>query len=358
MTDRFELRLQDYSLSEDQDSVRDAFGEFFAKECPSSVVRAAEPLGFDQALWSKLLGMGVTSMSLPAAQGGDDATLVDLVLITEELGRTVAPVPFISHVVCTRLLAAAGADTEILQSAVEGQTLVALAFDQVTDAAARQLVPDAAIAGDVISFERAPDDGGSPELLVLNRAGQPRPQVANQGSTPLAWWDAGTAGDRIVLAEGATARKLHDRAVAEWKLLTAAALVGMTDAALQLAVDFAKTRQTMGVPIGSLQGVSFPLADIAMGTSGARNLIWRAAWLAEHEPDERPELVAMAFAYAARIATHGTTTAAHLQGGLGFTSEADASLYFLRAKGWSVLGGDPNLDLISVGDSLLANVVS
>jgi alkylation response protein AidB-like acyl-CoA dehydrogenase len=104
--------------------------------------------------------------------------------------------------------------------------------------------------------------------------------------------------------------------------------------------------------------VAFPLADVAIGTAGARNLIWRAAWLAEHEPDERPELPVLAFAYASRVATHGTTTSAHMQGGLGFTVEADASLFFLRSKGWSVLGGDPNADLVTVGDALLASVGS
>jgi hypothetical protein len=58
------------------------------------------------------------------------------------------------------------------------------------------------------------------------------------------------------------------------------------------------------------------------------------------------------------VATHGTTTAAHMQGGLGFTVEADASLYFLRAKGWSVLGGDPAREVLAVGDALIARVVN
>lgn len=81
------------------------------------------------------------------------------------------------------------------------------------------------------------------------------------------------------------------------------------------------------------------------------------AWMAEHEPAARPDLIPMAFATAARIATHGTTTAAHMQGGLGYTVEADASLYFLRAKGWSLLAGDPNDDYRAVGDLLAAGAV-
>jgi alkylation response protein AidB-like acyl-CoA dehydrogenase len=69
---------------------------------------------------------------------------------------------------------------------------------------------------------------------------------------------------------------------------------------------------------------------------------------------EARRLVPAAFAYAAQVATHGATTSAHMQGGLGFTIEADASLYFLRAKGWSLLAGDPAEDVIAVADALIA----
>src|SRR6185437_9819343 len=88
----------------------------------------------------------------------------------------------------------------------------------------------------------------------------------------------------------------------------------------------------------------------AGGLVPARRRGHRGLGRAEHDPaggmdagvraGRSPAPGAGAFAYAARVATHGTTTAAHMQGGLGFTIEADASLYFLRAKGWSLLGGD------------------
>ena len=106
-------------------------------------------------------------------------------------------------------------------------------------------------------------------------------------------------------------------------------------------MEFAKSRRTLGVPIGSLQGVAFPLADVMTELSGARNLVRKAAWYAEHEPEVRPELALAAFVHAAAAATESTWVSAHVQGGLGFTFEADISLYFLRAKGWSVLGRRP-----------------
>jgi alkylation response protein AidB-like acyl-CoA dehydrogenase len=343
--DRFELRRQDYSLDEEQEAVQEAFRNFFVSECPSSLVRRVEPLGFDERLWMKLVGMGVTSMSLPAAQGGDGATLVDLVLIAEELGRVAAPVPFFSHVVTTRMLGAAGADANILAEAFAGDVPFALALDVLRPGQA-QLVPDGAIAPNVVAL--------AGDSLVLYRAEKPAAHVPNQGSTPLAWWEPALDGERVTLGDGSLARTLHARAVAEWKLLMSSALIGLTEAALAIAVEFVKTRLTMGVPVGSLQGVSFPLADVAVGTASARNLTLRAAWMTDNEPAARPELVPMAFAYACQTVTHGATTAAHMQGGLGFTVDADASLYFLRAKGWSVLAGDPSLDLIQIGEAVLA----
>jgi alkylation response protein AidB-like acyl-CoA dehydrogenase len=338
--DRFELRRQDFSLDGDQLAVRDAFAEFFAKQCPSSIVREAEPLGFDPALWERLVQMGIAAMSLPAAAGGDDATLVDLVLVAEEHGRAAAPVPLVGHVVATRLLARAGAPADVVAAAAAGERLVTLAHAPAREGA-RQLVPDAAVAADVLALT-----GGD---LVLHTAERPGPHVPNEGSTPLAWWEPGADQQRTVLASGDEAVALHRGAVVEWRLLTAAALVGLTEAALQLGVEFAKTRTTLGVPIGTLQGVAFPLADVAIDVAGARQLVWKAAWFAEHEPAERPELPLMAFDAAVRTATNGTTVAAHVQGGLGFTVEADASLYFLRAKGWGLLGGGTAANLRDIG---------
>ncbi|MET9089462.1 acyl-CoA dehydrogenase [Streptomyces sp. NPDC004237] len=339
------LRRLDPSPDENQIAVRDAFADFFRNESPPSVVRAAEPLGFDATLWRRLAGMGIASMSLPESAGGDDATLVDLVLVAEEWGRTLAPVPLASHVTATRLLAATGAPADVVHHAAQAERLVTLAHTSAR-AGAAQLVPDAAVAADVIAL-----DG---DELVLFSMPEPAKHVPNQGSTPLAWWQPDDGATRTVLASGSAAVAAHAAAVGEWKLLTAAALVGMTEAALALAVEFARTRETMGVPIGTLQGVSFPLADVAIAVSGARNYVYKAAWTADHEPGTRPELPLMAFDAARRTATHGTTTAAHLQGGLGFTVEADAGLYFLRAKGWSALAGDPGADLSAIGERLLS----
>ena len=111
--DRYELRRLDYSLTEDHKDLQAAYKHFFTTHCDIETVRAAEPTGFDKSLWERLCAMGATTMGLPEAVGGDGATLVDLTLVAEEIGRALAPVPWIDHVVAARLLARLGAlDTE------------------------------------------------------------------------------------------------------------------------------------------------------------------------------------------------------------------------------------------------------
>jgi len=96
--DRYELRRLDYSLTEDHEALQAAYKDFFKTHCSIETVRAAEESGFDKSLWERLCAMGATTMALPQSVGGDGATLVDLTLVAEEIGRSLAPVPWIDHV--------------------------------------------------------------------------------------------------------------------------------------------------------------------------------------------------------------------------------------------------------------------
>lgn len=157
----------------------------------------------------------------------------------------------------------------------------------------------------------------------------------------------------MTLAAGPAAEAAWARAAAEWKLLVAAALVGIADAALLLGTEFARTRETLGVPIGALQGVAFPLADVAIEHASAQTLVYKAAWTLEYEPGRGTDLALAALDVARRVATQATTTSVHVQGGLGFTTEADISLYFLRAKAWAAAAGDPAAGLARIGARLV-----
>jgi alkylation response protein AidB-like acyl-CoA dehydrogenase len=156
----------------------------------------------------------------------------------------------------------------------------------------------------------------------------------------------------VELATDANARRLFDEARREWRTLTAAALVGVAQGALDLAVQYAKDREAFNVPIGAFQAVAHPLADVAVAIQGARHLVWKAAWLTDHEPAAAAVAVEMAWLHACRTAELATRTGIHTQGGFGFTLESDLQLYFRRAKSWALVAGDPSAALGSIADLL------
>ncbi len=330
--DRYELRRLDYSLSDDQADLQSAYRRFFKTHCSIETVRAAEPSGFDKNLWERLCAMGATTMALPESAGGDGATLVDLTLVAEEIGRSLAPVPWIDHVCAARLLARLGALDADTQGVLGGEQLGALDA-RIDGGPGPRLIPSGAIADHLIVAE-------GDQIQRLTFGNRPA-KVDNIGRLPMAWVDPAAADAREVIAGGADAVANYARALDEWRLLTAAALVGLVEETMTIAAEFAKTRYTLGVPISTLQGISHPLANMAITVAGGRNLTRRAAWFLDNEPDERPELAPSAFVFMAEEATKAATMAVHIQGGLGVSAEAAATAYLVRARGWPLAGGDP-----------------
>jgi alkylation response protein AidB-like acyl-CoA dehydrogenase len=346
--DRFELRRLDYSLSEDHLALQDAYRQFFKTHCSIETVRAAEPSGFDKDLWERLCAMGATTMALPESCGGDGATMVDLTLVAEEIGRSLAPVPWIDHVCAARLLAklgALGADADYGGGVVHGDQLAAL-DPQVDSAKGPRLIPTGSIADHIIIR-----DGD--EIVRLTFGTRPA-KVDNIGRLPMAWVDPAIADSRTVLASGPDVVTKYQRALSEWRLLTAAALVGLVEETMTIAAEFAKTRYTLGVPISTLQAISHPLANMAITVQGGRNLARRAAWFLDNEPDERPELAPSAFVFMAEEAAKAATMAVHIQGGLGVSAEAAATAYLVRARGWPLAGGDPGASARQIAEIVAA----
>ncbi len=327
--DRYELRRLDYSLSEDHTDLQSAYRQFFKTHSPIDTVRAAEATGFDKSLWERLCAMGATTMAVPESAGGDGATLVDLTLVAEEIGRSIAPVPWIDHVCAARLLAELGALTDEIMSGNQVAALDAA----VESAPGVRLIPAGSIADHIVV--RDGDD------VVLLTFGTRPAKVENIGRLPMAWVDPAAADSRTVLGSGADALAKYGRALDEWRLLTASALVGLVEETMTIAAEFAKSRYTLGVPIATLQAISHPLANMVITVEGGRNLARRAAWFLDNEPDARPELAPSAFVFMAEEASKAATMAVHIQGGLGVSSEAAASAYLVRARGWPLAGGDP-----------------
>ena len=343
--DRFELRRLDYSLSEDHLDLQNAYKQFFKTHCSIETVRAAEPSGFDKNLWERLCAMGATTMALPESCGGDGATLVDLTLVAEEIGRSLAPVPWIDHVCTARLLGRLDGLNADTAGVADGERLAGLDV-RIDSPAGVRFIPTGSIADHIVIRE-------GDQVVRLTFGTRPA-KVDNIGRLPMAWVDPAAADTRTVIGEGPDAVASYQRALDEWRLLTAAALVGLVEETMTIAAEFAKSRYTLGVPISTLQAISHPLANMAITVQGGRNLARRAAWFRDNEPDERPELAPSAFVFMAEEAAKAATMAVHIQGGLGVSSEAAATAYLVRARGWPLAGGDPGATALRVAEIVAA----
>ena len=341
--DVFSLRHQDFDPSPDEQAVQESFQRFFERESTAEVIRGAEPLGFSQELWEAFVGIGGVEMTSTSGVGG--ASLVDLALIGEAFGFHLAPIPFVEASVACRLVVRTRPDALDTFAGLGVHRLTICL--QTSQGQASQLVPAGAVSQGVIALE----DGD----LVLAILESPLPHVENYASMAVGrWGDGESVRKRVVLASGDDARAHYATALREWRILSASALSGLTKRALTTGIDFAKTRMTRGILIGSLQAIAHPLVDAEIAATAARNLARKAAWYMDHEPKVRPELATMAFVAAAQAASRGCATSVHVQGGIGVSIEADVTLCFNRAKGWSSVGGDPVTSLDAVAPTLMA----
>ena len=321
----------DLGLTDEQRELVSSFASLLARSSTPEQVRAAEPGGFDAALWGTLCVTGAVLMAVPEAASGWGASLLDLALVAEQLGRHMASAPVIETQIAARLLAALPSEPaqEALERVLSGECLVTMALHP-PKAGVAELTPAGARCDAVLV--------GQPGQLLLGSVNDDnRRMVANLASAPLA--DI-TLVDLIELASGADADAHFDRALDEWMVLTASALVGMSTSAHAEACAYAIERKAFGAAIGTYQGVAHPLADDATAIDGARLLVQKAAWALDSGQHRGPELAAMAFAFATETAERATYNAIHVHGGYGFMLEHDLQLYYRRVRGWSRVWGD------------------
>jgi len=351
----------DLDFTTDQEALRDMLRAFFEKESQPGVVRAAEPLGFDAALWRKAVALGLGAITVPERRGGGGGGLVELAIVAECLGQTLAPVPLIEAAVTNQLIAslADGAvsrshapDTRLealAERAVAGELLATLALRPATGDTAG-LVPAGAVA-DLVAVLRGD------ELLLLQQPdrGPDRPDGAlrNLGSLPLADCRV-DATNAVVLARGPAAVRAYRNAVGQWELLTGAALVGLGAKALDIGVEYVMQRQAFGVLIATFQTIQHRLADNAIALDGARLLAYEAAWAYDENLPTAGTLATMAFLFASETAFRTASESLHFHGGYGYTLEYDIQLYFRRAKAWSLVAGDSRATYARLAHRLFA----
>ncbi len=334
----------DLDLTAEQQQVVEALHALLDSRCSSDVVRAGEPGGFDPELWGALVGLTGPAIGVAEEQGGGGASLLDLELISEQIGAFLAPVPYIEGAVATRALARAGEEGNASLDALiaEPVTVSTVALRPAVHGTAK-LVPSGAVASVVVAMD-------ADDLVVVHDLPD-KQQRPNLGCSPLTDRSV-RVPDRSVLAQGVAAHRAFDEARDEWRVLMSGALVGVGEAALALGVDYAKDRHQFGVPIGSFQSIARDLADVATLVDGARLLAREAAWARTEEDQDFRSLASMAFLFATRAARRASNVALHVHGGYGFTLEYDIQLYYRRAQAWPLSMGDPRRGVADLADAL------
>ncbi|WP_030167023.1 acyl-CoA dehydrogenase family protein [Streptomyces sp. NRRL S-813] len=337
----------DLLYSEEEEALRAAVRDLLTDHCdPSGVIaRVESDAPHDLALWKALAeGMGLAGLLVPEDKGGQGATHREAAVVLEELGRAVAPVPYLtSAVVATEALLACG-DQELIARLASGRSIGALAVGlHLAPGAGFPVVrcengtlhgeltgiADAAVA-DVLLVPAG--DGGL--YAVDADAVTVTGQVSLDLTRPVATvrFD-GAAGRRIGDAEPAVRRAL--RAAAG---LLASEQLGLADWTLTETVRHLKERKQFNRPVGGFQALKHRLAQLWLEVVNLRAAARNAADALARDEDA-DVAVAVAQAYAAPVAVHAAEEALQLHGGIGMTWEHPVHLYLKRAKADSIAYG-------------------
>lgn len=337
-------------MSADQETIQDVFSSFFTEQTGPESVRNSMPLGFDAKAWERLSETGAPGMGVSLPAGGG-ASLSDLVIVAEEAGAKIAPLPIIDHVVATRILEKLDSlEPEVLT----GTLLAGLAIRPVENGVAKS-VPTGSIANRLIALDED-------KLLLINDE-PPNKSLPNHGDLPIAHRGINGA---TVISEGTEATEVFERGLNEWKTLISAFLVGITRSSIEMTVDYVKERHQFGKPIGSFQSIQHGLADLPGLYDGARLLVNKAAWagdreitgeinLTDNEISDFATLSSMSLIFAGETSLQATDRGLHYHGGYGFSEEYDIQLFYRRARAWSQILNSPSDECLLLADLLLAD---
>jgi alkylation response protein AidB-like acyl-CoA dehydrogenase len=354
----------EFDLSKPQKLLQKSARDLFARACPAKTVREvmATDTAFDAALWSEVADQGWLGMHLSESSGGLGLGPVDLAVVGEEMGRACFPGPFLGTVYAATLIAEANADSPYLQSLTTGESKGAVAFlepDASWDPSDVQLparregngyqltgrkvfVADAGMADVIVCVAKA---GSELALLAVpaKMAGvsiTPTPGLDQTRKLYEVAFEGVTVGPEGVLATGEAASRALVRSTQVATILVCADMLGGMQWILEDAVEYAKTRQQFGKPIGSFQAVQHMCADMLLWTESSRSAIYFAAWAIDAEPESAARVVSTAKVYASDASREVANRGVQVHGGIGFTWEHDLHLYYKRSKASEILFGD------------------
>ncbi len=333
--------------SEEEEALRAAVRDLLTDHCdPASVIARTETdTPHDVPLWKALGdGMGLAGLLIPEELGGQGATHREAAVVLEELGRAVAPVPYLtSAVVATEALLACGAD-ELLGELASATTVAVLAvgLHHAPGAAVTLVrVEEGALHGELPGIA----DAAAADVLLVpaDDGGLYAVRAADATVTPQTSLDQTRPVARVTL-DGAPGRRLGEAAPAVRRALRAGAgllaseQLGLADRLLTDTVRYLKERKQFNRPVGGFQALKHRLARLWLEAAGLRAAARNAADALASGTDT-DVAVAVAQAHAARVAVHAAEEALQLHGGLGMTWEHPVHLYLKRAKADAIAYG-------------------
>ncbi|HEU0102053.1 MAG TPA: acyl-CoA dehydrogenase family protein [Mycobacteriales bacterium] len=364
----------DFSYSADQEELRDSVRRFLTDKSPLAKVRAdiATELGYDQALWQQMSSqLGLPGLHLPEEHDGSGTGLLEPAVVLEEVGRSLTSTPYAAVLFASLAVLHLGSkewQAELLPGLASGETIATLATIEVASpTGASALATTAQSRGDQVTLTGAKtlvEHGHSADVLLVSAVG-------DGGATRLYV----VQGD----APGLTRTRLDaldlTRPLAEVRLdavpavllgdvdgldglvdvvcaLLASEMVGGTAACLEMATAYAKDRFQFNRPIGSFQAVKHRLAEMLVALDGARAAAQYAVLAADTGSPELATVAPLAKAEASEAYTFAAGWNIQVHGGVGFTWEQDAHLYFRRAWTDSALYGVPAAQRARLADRL------
>lgn len=329
----------DFRLSESQHLLATTARDFLRKHCAPE--RLHELAAHGQELWRAMAELGWTGLLVPDEFGGSDGSLLDVILLVEEMGRVCLPGPYVdSAVVATSMLATAGSVDQrrrLLPAMARGDRVCALAlleengeftpeavalrFDGGRLTGRKLFVRDADRADDFLVVARAAD-GLSPVLVESTRAGiamAPMPSMAEERIFEVVFSDV-PAGPGDIVGPPGRGEDVLAPALRLGALARSAEMVGCAQRILELVVEHAKSRVQSGRPIGAFQAIQHACADLLRGVESARPLVYHAGWKAQQGLEGTAD-VAMAKSYAGEACLAVARKAHQIFGAISYCDE-------------------------------------
>jgi alkylation response protein AidB-like acyl-CoA dehydrogenase len=358
----------DFGFSEEQEQLRSAVRDYFARELPITFARAMldHDIGFTADAWRSLSDLGWLGLAVPEDLGGSGLGLLDLTLALEEAGSVALPGAYDSTVSLSLPLLLAAADHSqrraFVPEAASGRRRVATAIaerrarwslDAIETVAVREgsgftitgskfFVPDAGEADTLLVACRL-DDGVGYFILPTEVPGlaiSPMDTVDRTRRLFVAAFE-GVRLEAACLLGGRAYPSSHlDTVVDRAKVALAAGMVGAADRALAMTVEYVGIRKQFDRALATFQVIQHRCADMKVAVEHARSLVYYAAWALDTDAPDARLAAAMAKAFASDACPRVAADAVQLHGGIGFTWEHDLHIYFKRLKADEQTYGD------------------